>query len=60
MIFRLPGKPEQVGHFPVQRKELLRAALLSVTFKLYLDTTFRFAAGNDARLPYAECGGCKM
>ena len=41
VIFGSREKPEQVGISQSNEKELLRAALLSVTFKLYLDTTFR-------------------
>ena len=41
VIFGCREKPEQVGISQSNEKELLRAALLSVTFKLYLDTTFR-------------------
>lgn len=41
VIFGCREKSEQVGISQSNEKELLRAALLSVTFKLYLDTTFR-------------------
>lgn len=41
VIFGCREKPEQVGISQSNEKELLRAALLSVTFKLYSDTTFR-------------------
>lgn len=46
----LKDAPDHVGHDSTAQKELMRTALLSITYKVYLDQYLRLARENDQAL----------